>query len=252
MWFINYKYTHVSIYDMNILIYFCIIVCVESKSLKFYVNSMDYKQTTTVETSWLYEMVERGIPIVEYNEESDIDRSKPFIIRKTEWNFNPYKYPCVDDTAIEIKLNASSGIVYEQKPIPMSCVPVGDPNGVMRGYWWNGNKRTVTKIHYDQSENIIWCDTGKKIWFIWEPEDRTNLYLPHLDSSGYKTEARYLFHTVDKKRYTRIKKTKMYSVVMRDKDVLYIPPKWPHTVYTLKQTFCISNWNLRRRKKNKV
>lgn len=234
---------------MNVLLFFCIVLSVESKSLKFHVNSMDYNQKTTVETSWLYEMVEQGIPITEHTGDSDVDRNKPFIIRKNDWNFNPYKYPCVDDTAIEMKMNASTDIRYEQNPMPMTCVPIGNPNGVMRGYWWNGNKRTVTKIHYDQSENIIWCDTGKKIWFIWEPEDRKNLYLPDSDSSGYKTEARYLFHKVDTTRLPRIRKTRMYSVVMRDKDILYIPPLWPHTVYTLKQTFCISNWNLKRRRR---
>ena len=72
---------------MNILLYFCIVICVESKSLKFYVNSINNKQTTRVETSWLYENVERGTPIAEHDEDSLIDRSKPFIIRNTEWNF---------------------------------------------------------------------------------------------------------------------------------------------------------------------
>lgn len=229
------------IFKMKLLAILFVLLIVQACSLPFVVTSVKNDEVTIVKKKWIRTMLKKSTKVKQLNEiPYSIVSDEPYVVKNIEWNYNPYKYPCVDETALKMKLNASSDILFEQIPLQQTCVPGGNIKDVMRAYWKNGKNRTVTKIHYDMSDNIVWCDVGVKIWFLWRPNAKKSLKLPLRKGSGYLTEASYFLHEVDSID------EEMFSVVLRGKDVLYIPPEWPHTVYTFKNTYCISNWNLRR------
>lgn len=128
-----------------------------------------------------------------------------------------------------------------------SCVPfLGKKNDIHLGYWNSLNSTRLTPMHADNSANMMWCQKGVKYVFLWHPDDHDNLYIKNwnLNSSGSSRLSDYKDTNVDPKRFPNYWRAKRYVAKMEANDILHIPYKWIHHVYTMPDSLCINYWHL--------
>ena len=129
-----------------------------------------------------------------------------------------------------------------------ACLPfVGKRNDVDRGYWnaLSANMTTLTPAHSDRSSNFIWCASGTKYVFLWSSEDYQNLYMDdffHSTNSGSERTIRFRLENVDLLQFPKYAKATRYVVKLGPNDVLHMPLKWIHHVFTEPGSFCLNMW----------
>lgn len=192
-----------------------------------------------------YAFVVRNVESVNYlNEDSEcfdpfakflFDKSKLYTKRKYLQNVLEYYHIHTDDS-----LSESSG--------SEACLPfLGKRNEVTRGYWnaLGANMTTLTPAHSDRSSNFIWCASGTKYVFLWSPEDYQNLYMDEFfysETAGSERTIRFRLENVDLKQFPKYAQAKRYVVKLGPNDVLHMPLKWIHHVFTEPGSFCMNMW----------
>jgi len=128
------------------------------------------------------------------------------------------------------------------------CLPfVGKRNKVDHGYWnaMSANMTTLTPAHSDRSSNFVFCTAGTKYVFLWSPDDHQNLYMDkffHSPASGSERTIRFRLEYVDLHQFPKFAKATRYVVKLGPNDVLHMPLKWIHHVFTEPGSFCLNMW----------
>lgn len=128
-----------------------------------------------------------------------------------------------------------------------SCVPfLGKKNDVHLGYWNSLNGTYLTPMHADNSANMMWCKQGVKYVFLWHPDDHENLYMQNwnMNGSGSSRRSDYKDTNVDPKRFPNYWRARRYVVKMEANDILHMPYRWIHHVYTMPGSLCVNYWHL--------
>lgn len=214
-----------------------------------------------IDMSIMDKLVEDSIPVTEASESSyDLNSTVPFVIRNSTLH-NPLNSSsrCFDDYLYAtIKMNKltkkkkvnyhqsffNAGYHSHQMDMPATCAPLVGPvsNGRV-GYWNNDKLNWVIPTHHDTARATVWCLKGKKIFFLWSPDDKDNLYMKRPTmSGGISTIPEYKLHDVDLDKYPNVRKAKRHVVILGAGDILYLPFDWLHHVYTFKNTMCTTHW----------
>lgn len=204
--------------------------------------------------SWFQETIKNSIPI--YEGFKEIGGNEPFVLRNyssvdmlnpSNEYYDPIAASIINNRKLNKKHNVSTVMedlyhVGSQQDIKIPLI--GDKNDIHTGYWFSGDKKWFTPMHIDMGDvfNILACDSGKKIIFLWDPSKKEKL---DLQGTGTRTIIPYKFHNITDKKYSYISKIKRYVVVLTNKDILYLPKNYVHTVYSWEKTFCRSHWILK-------
>ena len=138
---------------------------------------------------------------------------------------------------------------FSEMGLKWSAVPfVGVIEDVRQGSW-NASKNMLTPCHYDDVDNVVWNIRGRKIFLLFPPEDQQNLYMPHsADLTGIATTTPIVLEQPDLLQFPRFELTAPSSATMEADDVLFLPAKWSHHVYTFasesKPAFAINFWSV--------
>jgi len=112
--------------------------------------------------------------------------------------------------------------------------PVFERSPPMVGIWL-GN-RTIASAHYDMSNNIACCMTGRRRFTLFPPEQVENLYPGPLEPTpGGQVVSMVDFRAPDFGRYPRFREALAAAEVaeMEPGDVLFYPALWWHHVEAL-------------------
>ena len=138
---------------------------------------------------------------------------------------------------------------FSEMGLKWGAVPfVGVIEDVRQGSW-NASKNMLTPCHYDDVDNIVWNIRGRKIFLLFPPEDQQNLYMPSsADLTGIATTTPIVLEQPDLVQFPRFERTAPSSATMEADDVLFLPAKWSHHVYTFasesKPAFAINFWSV--------
>tara|TARA_E500000178_G_C17027251_1_gene758665 strand:+ start:1727 stop:3208 length:1482 start_codon:yes stop_codon:yes gene_type:complete len=203
-----------------------------------------------VSEKWINETIRKSIPV--YEGFKVIGGDKPFVVRNYSFDMfdplNEYYDPIATSIINNRKLNKQHNVstvmedLYHIGSKQDANIPfIGKKNDIYVGYWDSQDKKWVTPMHEDIGDvfNIIQCDSGKKIIFMWDPSQKEKL---HLKGIGSRTNIPYIFHNITNKKYNNVYQLERYAVILNAKDILYIPKNFVHTVYSWEKTFCKSHW----------
>ena len=200
-----------------------------------------------------------GIPIEERQYENWDLSDLPYIVRNSD-KFDPLDISseCFDDylyAKLQMKALRHKNVSYTHSMFasgyhstqnsPRACVPfVNNTNDIMIGYWDNDNEKYLTPLHHDNAINVVWCHEGKKIFLLYPPEDHQNMYMGKYSSArgGVDTVIPYQLENVDLKKYPNVADVIPYVVEVGPSDILYLPYRWAHHVYTTENTTCVTYW----------
>lgn len=218
-----------------------------------------------VDNEWFERFYKNSIPVTEISMKDANEMKYPaqtaFVVRNsTEWNPYDEDSECYD--MFGHMLYKSGKQTYVNSVIPNSyhsyivnetgvaaCVPfIGKKNNIHLGYWNNNIKNNlsyVTPMHADGSANYMWCKEGLKYVFLWNPDDHDNLYINNWEeaSSGSKRRSPYRVENVNMSKYPKYWRAKRYVAKMGANDILHMPYKWIHHVYTMPGSSCINYWH---------
>ena len=109
-------------------------------------------------------------------------------------------------------------------------------------------------MHYDTQENYHWCLYGTKYFLLFSPDDHKHLYLNEAsECEGSTTTPNYILEKkFDYEKYPLLKNIKPYFAAVRKNELLYIPDRWVHHVYTFNNTYCKNFWVQRYQKIKKT
>lgn len=214
-----------------------------------------------IDMSTLDKMVEDSIPVTEASESSyDLNSTVPFVIRNSTLHnplnsssrcFDDYLYAMIKMNNLRKKKKVNyhqsffnAGYHSHQMDMPATCAPlVGLITKGRTGYWNNDKLNWVIPTHHDTARATVWCLKGKKIFFLWSPDDHDNLYIKRATvAGGISTIPDYKLHDIDLDKYPNVRKTKRHVVILGTGDILYLPFDWLHHVYTFKNTVCTTHW----------
>lgn len=236
---------------LNLIIY-------NSYSIKFRAESnvnpriTPFKANEIIDVSetWLNETIKKSIPV--YEGFKEIGGNEPFVIRNSSVEMlNPLNdyYDPIATSSIKIrKFNKKHNVstVFEDlyhigSKQNVNIPLVGRKNDIYSGYWFSGDKKWFTPMHDDIDNvfNILVCNSGKKVIFMWDPSKKENLSLKGI---GSRTIIPYVFHNITQKQYQHVSNIERFVVVLNARDILYVPKNFIHTVYTWENTFCKSHW----------
>lgn len=130
------------------------------------------------------------------------------------------------------------------------CIPsVGVVNSLANndksvGHWKSIEYNKITPMHFDTSNNYLWCLHGQKYILLFSPNDHKNLYLKlDVGGEGVTSTPDYILEgKIDYNKYPLLKNIKPYFAVVRKNELLYIPDRWVHHVYTFNNTYCKNFW----------
>jgi hypothetical protein len=218
-----------------------------------------------VKEEWFERFYKNSIPVTEISmkdgNEMKFPAQVPFVVKNsTEWDpfdedsecydmFGHMLYKSNKRSYVQNTLPNSYHSYYVNETGVSSCVPfIGKKNNVHLGYWNNNienNMSYVTPMHADGSANYMWCKEGLKYVFLWNPDDHDNLYINNWDKSGSGSTRRspYRVENVNMSKYPNYWRAKRYVVKMEANDILHMPYKWIHHVYTMPGSSCINYWH---------
>ena len=225
------------------------------------------EETVDVDDAWFKRFYKNSIPVTEI---SMMDANNlqfpvelPFVVKNSyEWNPFDEDSECYDMFGHMMYKSSNKSLVSNlisktyhtfqtvyrdaEETGASSCVPfIGKKNHINLGYWNSMNESYLTPMHADDSTNTIWCKSGVKYVFLWNPDDHDNLYIKHWDdrASGYLRRSPYRVENIDMKQYPKYWRAKRYVVKMEAHDILHMPYKWIHHVYTMPGSMCINYWH---------
>ena len=222
-----------------------------------------------LDDEWFKRFYKNSIPITEISMKDANEMKFPaqtaFVVKNsTEWDPFDEESECYD--GFGHMLHTSGKMPRVQNVIPNtyhasftnksrgghremgspSCVPfIGKRNDIHLGYWNSMNESYLTPMHADDSANVMWCKKGVKYVFLWNPDDHDNLYISNWDikGSGSSRRSSYRVESVDADKYPNYWRAKRYVAKMEANDILHIPYRWIHHVYTMPGSLCINYWH---------
>ncbi len=258
---------------MRAIIFFLLVHSIRGIRFKTSVNIEDdleggYRpgEMLNLDDDWFERFYKNSVPVTEISmkdaKEMKFPAQTAFVVKNsTEWDPFDEESECYD--MVGHMLYKSINKSYVQSVIPNSyhayyanatgvpsCVPfIGKKNSIHLGYWNNNIEHNVsylTPMHADKSANYMWCKTGLKYVFLWNPDDHENLYMNHWDetASGSLRRSPYRVENVNMSKYPKYWRAKRYVVKMEANDILHMPYKWIHHVYTFPGSSCINYWHV--------
>ncbi|XP_065669283.1 lysine-specific demethylase 8 [Hydra vulgaris] len=119
------------------------------------------------------------------------------------------------------------------------CISEQENNRVMTHAWF-GPKGTVSPLHHDPYHNLFVQVLGEKYIRLYDRKDSKNLY-PH-ESQMLNNTSQVDLENVDTEKFPLFSQTNYVECVLKQGEMLYIPPKWWHYVRSLKTSFSVSFW----------
>ncbi|UXI18491.1 Cdc20 [Sarcoptes scabiei] len=96
---------------------------------------------------------------------------------------------------------------------------------------WIGTNGSQTPCHQDTyGFNFVAQIHGRKLWVLFSPEDRKNLYPTRIPFEESSVFSKIDFRSIDMNRYPNISNAKPYIIILNPGDLLYVPHHWWHYV----------------------
>jgi len=105
---------------------------------------------------------------------------------------------------------------------------------------WIGPGGTVSPAHTDSKHNLLSQIVGTKYVAIFYPEDNDKLY-PN-QSPMFNNTSTVDFDNPDLDSFPKLRDLQGYHTLLKEGDILYIPPNVWHYVKSLEQSFSVSFW----------
>jgi hypothetical protein len=227
-----------------------------------HVNQHDFKEKVMFYLKNDYPFVMRGIDL-ECFENMKFDN-----LLKTSSNHKVYMSPSSEDTCptnvfTELKnifenkcyiTNSTNLFHYYKDLLPDSDMDI--IKNLIDGYMNNNSKQLfcgITKgsgtgLHMAYTNNFFLMIQGSKKWTFFNPNQLALLY-PHFSKKGIyvASESRFMnmdtFSTIEE--FPLIKYAERYECVLEEKDILYNPMSWFHSVHNLTDVSvaCSTRWS---------
>lgn len=123
--------------------------------------------------------------------------------------------------------------------IPDYCC-LGDSEKVRINAWF-GPEGTVSPLHTDPQHNLLAQVVGSKYIRLYAPDQTPFLYAHSSDSMVHNT-SQVDCESVDREQFPLFADAKYVDCVLKEGEVLYLPPKWWHYVRSLSRSFSVSFW----------
>ena len=119
------------------------------------------------------------------------------------------------------------------------CLSEKEDNKIMTHAWF-GPKGTVSPLHHDPYHNLFVQVLGEKYIRLYDHKYSENLYPHHSTMLGNTSQVDV--ENVDADKYPMFLHTNYFECVLKQGEMLYIPPKWWHYVRSLETSFSVSFW----------
>ncbi|KAG1695624.1 hypothetical protein DVH05_019363 [Phytophthora capsici] len=104
---------------------------------------------------------------------------------------------------------------------------------------WFGPEGTVSPLHFDPKDNVLCQVVGTKYLRLYAPEESEKLYpIEGLLSNTSQVQV----EDPDYEQFPAFRSAKYVECVLREGEMLYIPPKYWHYVKSLSTSFSVSFW----------
>ncbi|KAL4086254.1 hypothetical protein PRIC1_014384 [Phytophthora ramorum] len=104
---------------------------------------------------------------------------------------------------------------------------------------WFGPGGTVSPLHFDPKDNVLCQVVGAKYLRLYAPEESEKLYpIEGLLSNTSQVQV----EDPDDKQFPEFRHAKYVECVLREGEMLYIPPQYWHYVKSLSTSFSVSFW----------
>ncbi|KAI8346905.1 hypothetical protein EDC96DRAFT_449182 [Choanephora cucurbitarum] len=114
------------------------------------------------------------------------------------------------------------------------------PDDVIKNAWF-GPKNTVSPLHHDPYHNLLCQVVGSKYIKLISPQ-QSNLVYPRDGVMNNTSQVRKQKCNPDYALFPLFQKVDYIECVLKEGQVLYIPPKWWHYVQSLETSFSVSLW----------
>jgi hypothetical protein len=105
---------------------------------------------------------------------------------------------------------------------------------------WLGSRGCFSPLHYDKADNFLMQVLGRKQLILFDKTDARYLY-PNVGQQ-YEHLSMIDLSTPDHVRFPLMKHAQPYTVLIEPGDVLYIPRRWWHAVYSLDTAVSVNYW----------
>jgi hypothetical protein len=227
----------------------------------FYVDQPDFKEKVMHYLKNDYPFVMRGVDLTCF------ESMRFENLMKIAGNNKVYMSPsmektCPDNVFTELKnvlenkcyiTNSTNLFYYYKDLLPDSDMDI--IKNIIDGYMSNNSKQlflgvvkgTGTALHAAYTNNFYLMIQGEKKWTFFNPNQLALLY-PNFQKKGIymASEARFLNMDTDDflDKFPLIKYAERYEVDLKEKDILYNPMSWFHSVYnkTDVSVACSTRW----------
>ncbi|KAG7386156.1 Lysine-specific demethylase 8 [Phytophthora pseudosyringae] len=104
---------------------------------------------------------------------------------------------------------------------------------------WFGPGGTVSPLHFDPKDNVLCQVVGTKYLRLYAPKESEKLYpIEGLLSNTSQVQV----EDPDDEQFPEFRSAKYVECVLREGEMLYIPPKYWHYVKSLSTSFSVSFW----------
>ncbi|KAI9906502.1 hypothetical protein PsorP6_016586 [Peronosclerospora sorghi] len=104
---------------------------------------------------------------------------------------------------------------------------------------WFGPRGTVSPLHFDPKDNVLCQVVGAKYVRLYAPEESGKLYpIEGMLSNTSQVQV----ENPDNEAFPNFVHAKYIECILREGDMLYIPPKYWHYVRSLSTSFSVSFW----------
>ncbi|KYR01591.1 transcription factor jumonji [Tieghemostelium lacteum] len=106
---------------------------------------------------------------------------------------------------------------------------------------WFGPKGTTTPLHYDPKHNLFCQVVGRKYIRLYSSDESEYLYA-HNDSKLLFNTSQVDIENPDLNRFPKFKEANYIESIVKQNEMLYIPPKYWHFVKSKSCSFSVSFW----------
>ncbi|EFC48787.1 predicted protein [Naegleria gruberi] len=110
---------------------------------------------------------------------------------------------------------------------------------------WISSDQSLTPIHYDNSDNLFVQIFGKKHMILWEPKEKSLLYLNEEDHPTSDRQTRIDLTKEPSEialNFPNFFKSNPVRVTLNPGDVMFIPKGWPHMVLSDGNSISLNYW----------
>ena len=119
------------------------------------------------------------------------------------------------------------------------CLSSSDDDKVLINAWF-GPEGTVSPLHHDPYHNLLVQVVGEKLIRLYDRQETDNLY-PHNSPLLDNTSQVDVEHC-DHEKFPNFADAPYFECILKEGEMLYIPPKWWHYVRSKSISFSVSFW----------